>query len=375
MILILLVFVSSSLARLVNVTIDDTFGDARTGVRPDYMPADLWIETCSSCAGTIKDSPFDWSQVHNSTLHEPLQHAEANMTLAFTGQKIYLYFVQNPTVDTVLTFYLDGASRPAGTYSHRSTKPSSIDASLVLFNQMLFESPTLPEANHSLIVATSARDFPVVFDYAIYTTMGVSMEETPSSTPELGATSASHVSSSAQNTGASTGSDGRTTARPAVQTIQDSTTSTTMQARNPAKSSSSIAQPVRPILGPVIGGAVGGLAALILGACLFRILQRRRRQRVDIIAPLSVQESTRAADNSDVKRKTITYTREKVVPYYPPPGLPDIALKSAKLRDDARQADTASPSRNTAMLRLEAELARMRVENEILRQVAEPPPY
>lgn len=77
----LLRFVPLSSARVVNVTIDDTYGDARTGLKVRYLPPNAW--------GTMTDfrdvsAGVDVPNLRNGTCASNFARP-GNMTLTFNG--------------------------------------------------------------------------------------------------------------------------------------------------------------------------------------------------------------------------------------------------------------------------------------------------
>jgi len=70
-----------------NYTIDDTFGDSRTGQKVLYQPSDLWgDQTCLGCA-ILPDA----SKMINGTYHEATWNPgrpQLNVTINFSGEYI-----------------------------------------------------------------------------------------------------------------------------------------------------------------------------------------------------------------------------------------------------------------------------------------------
>lgn len=69
-----------------NATIDDSYGDSRTGFLPEYQPIDAWQtgHNCSSCGNT----PDDRTQIHNGTWHYATSTtvSRPNVTVNFQGE-------------------------------------------------------------------------------------------------------------------------------------------------------------------------------------------------------------------------------------------------------------------------------------------------
>ncbi|EJD46544.1 hypothetical protein AURDEDRAFT_164372 [Auricularia subglabra TFB-10046 SS5] len=145
----LLPLVSVSRARLVNVTIDDTYGDARTGRKPQYASQNVpWFSATPSQMGSIPN----WTDVHNSTLYSlhdtGASQPRPTISLTFEGTVIYAFFVVTPWSSSSLTFFLDDEPGPADHFT--------LDAGAApdyLYNQLLFKSRQLPQREHTLRVS------------------------------------------------------------------------------------------------------------------------------------------------------------------------------------------------------------------------------
>ncbi|KAH9914656.1 uncharacterized protein BXZ73DRAFT_81622 [Epithele typhae] len=97
---------SSANARSVNRTVDDTFGDSVTGVKPVYSPANHWnVGTqCTVCNITPKN--VDVNQMldgswHSTTYRPGSPAVEA--TITFTGTAVYVYFIVPNTIPATTT--------------------------------------------------------------------------------------------------------------------------------------------------------------------------------------------------------------------------------------------------------------------------------
>ncbi|EJD46563.1 hypothetical protein AURDEDRAFT_123994 [Auricularia subglabra TFB-10046 SS5] len=165
-VLLLLALPWQSCAALVNVTVDDTYGDERSGLRPSYEPANTWRPSplLSSEAG----GP-DLSYTYDVTLREYVgSDGNGTISLEFSGTSISVFVVALTVEFGALspgpfTFFLDNDAEPAGQYvnppGHRAH----------LYRQPAFHSVPLPLSNHSLRMVLPPLGS-VYFDYAIYTT-------------------------------------------------------------------------------------------------------------------------------------------------------------------------------------------------------------
>ena len=89
--LYLLLLVSTTQASFVNVSIDDTYGDATTGQKPVDQPSGPWAGlNCAGCAIVPSTaSAFDgtWTA---ATYHPNI--GDMSITFSFTGKKTILIF-------------------------------------------------------------------------------------------------------------------------------------------------------------------------------------------------------------------------------------------------------------------------------------------
>ncbi|EJD46548.1 hypothetical protein AURDEDRAFT_164376 [Auricularia subglabra TFB-10046 SS5] len=150
-------------ARLVEFTIDDTYGDARTGVKPQYAPDDAWGKLAvTTTSGTPRT--FDSNQVHNQTLHSP--RTWGAISLPFEGVSIKIFVVYDITSPVVpFTVYLD--DDPAALGGNYTPAASQANGRYV-YNQLAYQSRQLPQRRHTLRVEFQALAW-TYFDYAMYT--------------------------------------------------------------------------------------------------------------------------------------------------------------------------------------------------------------
>ncbi|EJD46502.1 hypothetical protein AURDEDRAFT_164330 [Auricularia subglabra TFB-10046 SS5] len=156
-------------SRLINVTIDDTHGDPRTGVVPQYLPSDRWL-----MAGD--------SQAYNGTLHQTATAGLGTISISFTGIMVFAFFAFWPDAQIDVSFLLDNAADPATNFSRG---PESEGGPLNWeFNQLAFASGKIPPGEHVLFVTTpGSQNAPVRFDYAVYTTEEEFLPEPPPGSP------------------------------------------------------------------------------------------------------------------------------------------------------------------------------------------------
>ncbi|GLB36596.1 hypothetical protein LshimejAT787_0308840 [Lyophyllum shimeji] len=255
---VFLCFLSTSLAVLVNVTIDDTLGDSENGRLITYLPEGAWNlgPTCTSCSATPK---LDRSGIHNGTWHDgeanQSPHDEPNEVeqpllaiVPFYGSAIYVYCVvantrSSPDGNTDMTFLID--SQWAGEFIRQPTGDDTFD-----YNVLVFTNQSLPHTNHTLTIQNGhvgGYKSLVLFDYIVYTyENGLSALPTDSIHP-----------------------------RPQSTSVSLSTPSS-------SQPSNSDPPPVDSS-GKIVGGVLGSLAVVLLG--LVAILWRRQRDSKESPGP------------------------------------------------------------------------------------------
>ncbi|KAK0506422.1 hypothetical protein EDD18DRAFT_1342731 [Armillaria luteobubalina] len=146
--LLLALFLSSTLAALVNVTVDDQNGDPITQDTISYTPADAWTvsSACNNCF-----APVDSSQAWDQTWHVGKFNNESTAVLqasyTFSGTAVYVNCilarsVQHPTGRSDMTFFIDGVQ--AGTYSSEPDPPSPD----YVYNATVFAYENLSSGRH-----------------------------------------------------------------------------------------------------------------------------------------------------------------------------------------------------------------------------------
>ncbi|EJD46667.1 hypothetical protein AURDEDRAFT_164124 [Auricularia subglabra TFB-10046 SS5] len=117
--------VSLARARLVNITIGDTYGDARSGLLPEYTPKEAWGNSTTGAAervnGTASVRPSkvcrsdDRAYSSHATINNNIQ---CNITMLFHGTTIYTFMDIHVDDGMELPFFLDDEVHiPAKTYT------------------------------------------------------------------------------------------------------------------------------------------------------------------------------------------------------------------------------------------------------------------
>ena len=188
---LLILFLVTARAALVNRTIDDTDGDSVTLQVPFYQPtvASPWAgPSCVGCA-IVPDT----SLVFDGTWHAATYHPEllnVNITFSFTGAElsfdalcwslilftgvsIWVFFVlannntRGPgiTSNTECNFTLDG--QLVGYFNHQPDESTNA----LQYNVIAFNNSNLSNSQHEMVISTNDLPYSAYlnFDYAIYT--------------------------------------------------------------------------------------------------------------------------------------------------------------------------------------------------------------
>ena len=314
-------FIQPTTAALVNVTVDDTYGNNDRTVIPTYTPNNSsWhlgspTEQCSVCA--IKPSEFDTSQIYDQTWHHATYFIgiPVQVSVTFHGTAVYVYNVipnylkgANTYVD--LSFSIDGVT--VGQFQHTPDSSSTI-----LYNHLVFANTGLSNAVHTLVMSASgSKESLIFFDYLVYTTevddtaaattsgaasssASSNAQANTNTTPALiasstspgpsGLTASSLSSNSASASGSSSsgsssspGSSNTALLASAASTAliaSSSSSSTAMAADAPSSHSQTAA---------IAGGVVGGILILLVAPTLFFLIccrQRRHRSAASAVDP------------------------------------------------------------------------------------------
>ncbi|KAL0955662.1 hypothetical protein HGRIS_001889 [Hohenbuehelia grisea] len=163
---VLLCLTRLSLASLVNVTVDDVFGDPESGSHIVYS-SEAWNDgrNCSGCAakpesskvfqGTWTDSSFDGSR----------ETVLQNATLGFSGTAVYVFCVVDILGSTDISFYIDGAA--VGSFVQKAGESSQ----RYQYNTSVYANSSLPDGPHTLTIQNGRIGGGVVsilLDYVVY---------------------------------------------------------------------------------------------------------------------------------------------------------------------------------------------------------------
>ncbi|EMD41418.1 hypothetical protein CERSUDRAFT_89984 [Gelatoporia subvermispora B] len=159
--------------RLVNVTIDDTYGDPTTGAQFTYVDSE-WKpgQGCSGCLAQ-PDPSLAWNgSWHDATFNHwpgyvPEPNVPLNATVSFNGQALYVYCIidNNQDQNSYMTFYID--DEVVGSYIKNASNQSSYD-----YNVLVYQNQALNPGQHTFMLSSgqvNGTDALVLLDYVIYT--------------------------------------------------------------------------------------------------------------------------------------------------------------------------------------------------------------
>ena len=332
-----------ALAISINRTIDDTYGDSVTGLKPQYGPPSSWTE--SSQCGILCDIlslDIDVEKIYNGTWHESMYDTGDQtswVSVKFNGTAVYVFniivdtdvdleeSILGFTTDTNVVFFLDDA--PVGQYTHI---PDNSDE--VLYQVPVYTNTSLHNGEHTLVMHTGRdTDSLALFDYIIYTFEDSSGPYSSSSS--LAPTAASgHTSPLASIS-------------PTSFFIPNATFSSTSSIiAGPAVTSSSHGSQVqggRPLLSRLSPGAIAGIVIVcvfttfILATLLFHLRRRsiRARRNPPLCEPF-VDPASKTSPRSSVSLAPSSQTT-----LHPCPPVPSARPLAQALRSVSRDAPSS----------------------------------
>ncbi|EJD00599.1 uncharacterized protein FOMMEDRAFT_159347 [Fomitiporia mediterranea MF3/22] len=178
--------VVSSCAGVINVTIDDEFGDPMTGEQISYYPSTFWQQgaDCGACTA----QPTSTKEVYMGTWHDTMFYpASANVpnsnqgqilgaSVNFTGTAVFVKCIltgssRRPNGNTDLTFYLD--NEETSTFRQTPNGDTTYE-----YNQTVFSATGLSDAEHNIRLETghAGQQALVLLDSIIYTSTNDSIK-------------------------------------------------------------------------------------------------------------------------------------------------------------------------------------------------------
>ncbi|KAL0955663.1 hypothetical protein HGRIS_001889 [Hohenbuehelia grisea] len=196
---VLLCLTRLSLASLVNVTVDDVFGDPESGSHIVYS-SEAWNDgrNCSGCAAKPESSKVFQGKLRSAILSRPATEFSftgtwtdssfdgsretvlQNATLGFSGTAVYVFCVVDILGSTDISFYIDGAA--VGSFVQKAGESSQ----RYQYNTSVYANSSLPDGPHTLTIQNGRIGGGVVsilLDYVVYShSAGDSSSPTPGST-------------------------------------------------------------------------------------------------------------------------------------------------------------------------------------------------
>ncbi|KAF8238444.1 hypothetical protein L208DRAFT_1355266 [Tricholoma matsutake] len=157
----------------INVTIDDYFGDSKTGSQITYLPVGAWVygPSCPNCAAHPEPKNAHLGTWHVGTFNGSGKHDAPllSATVPFYGSAIYVYCIVSDTdtsssVYSDLTFQIDFL--PVGTFAW-----SSLSRNVIQYNALVFAHESLSMSNHTLIIQKGqlgGSKSAIMLDYIVY---------------------------------------------------------------------------------------------------------------------------------------------------------------------------------------------------------------
>jgi len=178
--LLILLLARQAFGSLVNITIDDTFGDPRTGHLPFYLPQAAWTNSSGLCVGEAC-----WGQApplcaRNRTWHASASIPQEPETIAselvvqFEGSAIYVYGILDSSIGTFvsstsLRFLVDGE---LSNWVFEANPTTAANEAEYECNALVYSNTELPHGVHNITIVNGGPPYPAslfIFDYAVYT--------------------------------------------------------------------------------------------------------------------------------------------------------------------------------------------------------------
>ncbi|PIL37376.1 hypothetical protein GSI_01069 [Ganoderma sinense ZZ0214-1] len=181
------------------IAIDDTYGDAVTGIKPVYNPPSKWIQGQSCISGdkclVDPDQKEAWSGTWHDATATSGEEPPRTIDFSFEGNSIGVYCIV-PQVGRVaeaatanMTFELDGEL--VGRFSQdRYEATGNTGDHDIQYNVAVYQNGSILQGHHTLRIALTG-DSRILFDYALYSTesdvpMSKLAPPSPTSTSAMG---------------------------------------------------------------------------------------------------------------------------------------------------------------------------------------------
>ncbi|KAJ3796455.1 hypothetical protein GGU11DRAFT_141133 [Lentinula aff. detonsa] len=171
---------ASTATTLVNVTVDDQFGDPYTYSQITYTPTEAWNTAlnCSHCP----DPSVSSAKVRNQTWHESYFSSDSSSgavrpdtpryaSIHFTGNAVYVTCIIPPSINDVtnrMKFFVDGIV--VGSYPLMST---SSELAEWQYGVVVYQNTSMSMENHQLLIQSGEEGGPdaiILLDSIMYST-------------------------------------------------------------------------------------------------------------------------------------------------------------------------------------------------------------
>ncbi|KAF5334532.1 hypothetical protein D9611_013813 [Ephemerocybe angulata] len=252
------------LGAIKNATVDDEYGDERTGIKPRFLPESpgVWMgKGCIECrvkpdrSKTFRNTYTATTYGNGSASFEARQ-----ISFQFTGTALYVYLTlannccgDGVTTLTEANFTVD--DWPPLFYQHQPDMTTTEFA----YQQLAFSQTGLEHKEHTFTGVIDGPKYGIYlnFDYAIYTYDDSIADDNTSASPQTSGGVSTIIKASTSPTTAS---------RSTSSSPSPSSTSVTAEENHRQNA---------PLPGPIAGGVVGGI--LILALVLFFLWRRSKR--------------------------------------------------------------------------------------------------
>ncbi|RDX56297.1 hypothetical protein OH76DRAFT_1318572, partial [Lentinus brumalis] len=168
---------SRASAALVNVTIDDTFGDPITRAQIVYDPPGVWKvgQSCTDCTAQPDRSQLTNGTWHDGTFSAAVENGDDSNQLltaavTFEGVAVYVYCVvthsfKSPVGNSDMSFFIDG--NLVGNFVQPPTGDTTYE-----YNVPVYANDSLPPGTHTIAIVNgvpNGNQSLTLLDYIVYT--------------------------------------------------------------------------------------------------------------------------------------------------------------------------------------------------------------
>ncbi|KAF8992134.1 hypothetical protein BDQ17DRAFT_1254263 [Cyathus striatus] len=166
--LTVLTLLSSAIAVVVNITVDDGGPDPLTGQYITYLPTNSWGgPTCDTCFARVSRE-----ELHNGTWHDSTISKAVINSISYTGSDIYVYCAIatsniNAYANSNMTFYIDNEF--VGHFEHTPSTGSQA----YQYNVLVYSNTSIVPGEHAFMLQNGQEGGVgnvslTLFDYLVY---------------------------------------------------------------------------------------------------------------------------------------------------------------------------------------------------------------